>query len=257
MILRFALGVVATALVGLRPTPGLAGPLVDGVAARSAEARVKYDAGEFGEALTLYRDAQVEDPDSKLLKFNVGDALYKTGDFEGALSEFLQSTGGDGELLQGHAWYNAGNAHFELQRYQEAIEAYKEALRRLPADDDAKANLELALQQMQEQSQSQPQENGDGEEEESDDGQTPESPPPEDGSEEVEPPQESESGDEGQEEEGSQSPTESEPDEGEQIDDGTMEADEAERLLDALASDELDAQHRRMRLKPGRQAKDW
>ena len=78
MILRFALGVVATALVGLGPTPGW--PVSDGVAARSSQAREKYEAGEFGEALTLYRDAQVEDPDSKLLKFNVGDALYKTGD---------------------------------------------------------------------------------------------------------------------------------------------------------------------------------
>ena len=248
----------------------------DPVAARSAEAQEKYEAGEYGEALTLYRDAQLEDPNSGLLKFNVGDALFKTGDFEGALKEFLQSAAGDDPEVQGPAWYNAGNAHFELQQFKEAVEAYKEALERLPADVDAKANLEFALQQMQEQSQ--PQEDGEGEDgeeegEEGEQGETPESTGDEEkadaGDEGDDSSQQSEnSAAEGEDEEEDEEATETsagdESDERDGTDseaereaEGSMEPEEAERLLDALSSDELDAQRRRIRLKPGRQAKDW
>ena len=241
----------------------------DPVATRSAEAQEKYEAGEYGEALTLYRDAQLEDPNSGLLKFNVGDALYKTGDFEGALKEFLQSAGGDDPKLQGPAWYNAGNAHFELQQFKEAVEAYKEALKRLPADVDAKANLEFALQQMQEQSQ--PQEDGESEDgEEGEQGETPESTGEEEKADEGDDSSQQSEGSaaEGEEEEADEEARETsvgeesdEPDsadsEGEREAEESMEPEEAERLLDALSSDELDAQRRRIRLKPGRQAKDW
>ena len=58
-------------------------------------------------------------------------------------------------VVEAQAWYNLGNALYRRQQLQPALEAYKQALRRNPADVDAKHNLELTIEQMQEQQQQQ------------------------------------------------------------------------------------------------------
>ncbi len=251
--------VVAAALVA--PGQVLATTVGDEAASTSAEAQEEYEVGNYVDALRLYRDAQLEDPDSGVLHFNVGDALYKTGDYQTALNEFLRSTGGEDADLQAQAWYNAGNSHFELQQYADAAKAFKEALARSPDDADAKANLELALQKLQEQPQQQREEGDDqqklDDEQRSDDRQS------DDGAEQEQEESTSQQPEEGGEDgESSSSTPENESggdDEGTEAEPESrrMNPEEAEQLLEALKEAELDAQHRRFRMKPGRQAKDW
>jgi len=44
---------------------------------KAVEGNNLYDEEKFDQALNKYRDAQVHDPESALLKFNIGDAQYK------------------------------------------------------------------------------------------------------------------------------------------------------------------------------------
>jgi len=136
----------------------------DPVASKAEKAREHYEREDYEEALRLYRNAQVENPDSPRLHFNVGDALYKLEDYENALKEFEQALDKEGDGLRPQAFYNMGNAFFQQQQFQQAVEAYRQALELDHADQDAKVNLELALEQLQQQEQ-QEQQNADPAEE--------------------------------------------------------------------------------------------
>ncbi len=82
-----------------------------------------------------------------------GTAHYRAGNFEQALHEFSQ-------LDQPEAMYNQGNALLQLQRYDEAIAAYENALANGADWPGVEENLALA-EQMKEQQQQQ--ESGPGE----------------------------------------------------------------------------------------------
>ena len=92
-------------LVGLAlALPTGAATVGDPVASRSAEALEHYEAGRFQEALTAYRDALLERPESASLRLNVGDALYELGEYEAALEEFERVAAAEDPALaaQGH-----------------------------------------------------------------------------------------------------------------------------------------------------------
>ena len=123
----------------------------DPVVQKSAAALEHYRSGEYAAALNLYRDALVDRPDAPELHFNVGDALFKNGDYEKALQEFAQVLEAPGENMRAQAYYNMGNSYFQQQAFEQAVESYKQSLQLDPADEDAKVNLELALEQLQQQ----------------------------------------------------------------------------------------------------------
>ncbi|MGB1261998.1 MAG: VWA domain-containing protein [Cognaticolwellia sp.] len=86
-----------------------------------------------------------------------GSAHYKAGDYEQALSAFQQEDSAD-------AHFNQGNALAKLQRFDDAIAAYEQALAQDPNLADAKANkaiLEKLKQQQEQQEQQQQQQDGD------------------------------------------------------------------------------------------------
>jgi Ca-activated chloride channel family protein len=73
-----------------------------------------------------------------------GAAQYKVGKYEQALKSL------EG-LEKADDWYNKGNALARLLRYQEAIEAYKKALKLNPKHKDAEYNKALIEKQQQKQ----------------------------------------------------------------------------------------------------------
>jgi tetratricopeptide (TPR) repeat protein len=98
-------------------------------------------------------------PDHPLLNFNYGAALYKQGDIAGAQKAFEAALAADDPTLKRDAYYNLGNALFLAEKYQEAIEAYKEALKLSPEDRESKYNLELAQRKLKAKQQEQQQQN--------------------------------------------------------------------------------------------------
>ena len=91
--------------------PAGAATVGDKAASRSAEALEHYNQGRFSEAVEMYRQAQIEDPDSHDLLFNVGDALYKQEDFEAAGQAFEETS--SVPSLSARSYYNLGNTLFQ------------------------------------------------------------------------------------------------------------------------------------------------
>ena len=93
-----------------------------------------FEQGEYAEAARLFNDNDW-----------AGAAYYRSGDYESALERWSQN---DDET----AHYNRGNALAKLGRYQEAIEAYDEVLRRNPDHADARFSKEQVESWVQNQS---------------------------------------------------------------------------------------------------------
>ena len=147
----------------------LAGLLAFVSLAASAQAERKYirqgnkEYGEerFDESEILYRRALEKDQESFAGEFNLGNALYKQEKYEDAarnLSKMAESEE-DARKLS-YLYHNLGNSLLQSQKLEESIEAYKNALRNNPMDDETRHNLAFAqrmLQQQQEQQQQQDQ----------------------------------------------------------------------------------------------------
>jgi Ca-activated chloride channel family protein len=128
--------------------------------ARTREANRLFAAGKYDEAAALYNEGLVDQPDSGLLHFNLGDARYKQGKYDDALAAFQQVHPREGDATEtARAAYNAGNVsyrlaeglatsdpHKALERYAEALLAYRRAIVAAPDDVDAKLNYELTMQ---------------------------------------------------------------------------------------------------------------
>lgn len=123
-----------------------------------------YQQERYADALEMFRRAQVERADLPALNFNAGAALYKNRELERALRETQRALSDETATLREKAHFNMGNALFLMERFQDAVDKYKDALREDPNDLDAKVNLELALLQLRQQQQQQQQgQGGDGE----------------------------------------------------------------------------------------------
>ena len=92
-----------------------------------------------------------------------GSAAYRAGDFTAAESAYAGVDGADGA-------YNRGNALAKLGRYEEAIAAYDEALKRAPDMDDAQANRKAVEDFLKQRKQQDPQ-NQQGQQNPSQDGE--------------------------------------------------------------------------------------
>ena len=117
----------------------------------------EYEEGVFDESEILYRKALEKEDKSYTGEFNLGDALYKQEKFEDATRSFndLVESESDKDRLS-KLYHNLGNSLLNLNKAEDAIEAYKQSLRNNPSDEETRHNLAFAqqlLQQQQEQQQ--------------------------------------------------------------------------------------------------------
>lgn len=126
-----------------------------------------YRKGNFAMADSLYQQSQNINPQLEAAQFNLGNARYREGKFEEAAESFGKLAAGSKHLqTKQEAYYNQGNALLSAQQFDKSIEAYKQALRLNPQDEDSRYNLSYAMQMMQQQQQQEQQqqdENKDGE----------------------------------------------------------------------------------------------
>jgi len=133
-----------------------------------------YEEGNYQQAAELYRQAIEQDPENAKLHFNLASALHKLGQTEEAMQtydRFLNLSESPEE--QSFASYNQGTMLTEENKYKEAAEFFREALKKNPEDPDARHNYELALQkqQQQEEQQQQNQDSGQNDQQENQDQQ--------------------------------------------------------------------------------------
>jgi tetratricopeptide (TPR) repeat protein len=116
-----------------------------------------YKEQKFDAAKNKYQDALLEDPNSPLIQFNVGDVTYQTKDYQKAMESFHKTLNVKDAGMQSMAYYNIGNALYRQNKLPESIQAYQEALKLNPDDLDAKYNLEFVRNKLKQNSQPQQQ----------------------------------------------------------------------------------------------------
>ena len=100
---------------------------------------------EFITAEVAYRKAIAIDQNKATGSYNLGNAYYKNSKNEEALSRFVNAAKVATTKPQRHqAFHNLGNALMNQKEYSGAVEAYKNALRNNPSDDQSRYNLALA-----------------------------------------------------------------------------------------------------------------
>jgi len=100
---------------------------------------------EFITGEVAYRKAIAIEENKATGSYNLGNAYYKNSKNEEALSRFVDAAKVATTKPQAHqAFHNLGNALMNQKEYSGAVEAYKNALRNNPSDDQSRYNLALA-----------------------------------------------------------------------------------------------------------------
>jgi len=113
-----------------------------------------YNSQKFNEAEREYRRAKEVDNSSLKADYNLGNSLYKQNNYQQAADYYYKTaTGAKDNSTLAKAYHNLGNSFLQSKDYQKSIEAYKNALRINPDDQDTKYNLEYARQMLMQQQQ--------------------------------------------------------------------------------------------------------
>jgi Ca-activated chloride channel family protein len=142
-------------------TSGRSSSVLDEVLLRprraTREGREEYARGNHPQALRAFERAAAARPQDPAVRFNVADGLYKNGKYDEAATLFRALGEDPGSPLSAPARFNLGNSLYQKQDYRGAIQAYRDALRTTPGDEDTRKNLELALRALREQQERQKQ----------------------------------------------------------------------------------------------------
>jgi tetratricopeptide (TPR) repeat protein len=212
-----------------------------------------YREDRYEEAATAYREglAGLESGSRGAIPAgllnNLGAALYRQGDFEGARNAFEGSAGlADSQSGSGRGAYNAGNAAFRVQALEESLALYRRAMLRDPSDEQARFNYEFVRRQLDQQQEQQQQDQEQQDQEQQDQDQ-----------EQDQQQQDQQQQDQEQQDQEQQEQQEQEQQQEQQPDD--LSRQEAERMLEALENDEqqLLRQVQKMKARPRRVEKDW
>ena len=112
--------------------------------------------GNSAEAEVSYRKAVEKNPRNPQANYNLGNALMLQRKDSAAISQWQSAAKLEtNPLRRAMAYHNIGVMCQQHKMFAEAIEAYKEALRNNPTDDQTRYNLALCKRQQQQQQQNQ------------------------------------------------------------------------------------------------------
>ncbi|MCL2683316.1 MAG: tetratricopeptide repeat protein [Bacteroidales bacterium] len=120
------------------------------------EGNRQFQDGNYNAAEILYRRGLEADSNDIRGRYNLANALYKQGEYEKS-AELYNQLLNDKRLnkkQKTNVFHNLGNTSVRTENYQDAVNAYKEAMKLNP-HDDTRYNLAYALQRMQQQQQEQ------------------------------------------------------------------------------------------------------
>jgi Ca-activated chloride channel homolog len=112
--------------------------------------------GQFELAEKHYRAVKPGHADYSKAQFNLATALYNQNKYRDAVTIFqqLENSGAD-PSIRSAASYDKGVVFTKQKDLEQAIEAYKSALRLVPDDQQARENLQKALMELKKQQQEQ------------------------------------------------------------------------------------------------------
>ena len=117
-----------------------------------------FRSGDYPNAEVSYRKAIEKNPKNPQAVYNLGNALMAQKKDSAAVTQFESAAKLEtNPLRKAKAYHNMGVVCLSHKMYGEAIEAYKNALRLNPSDDETRYNLVLCKHQQQKQQQNQQQ----------------------------------------------------------------------------------------------------
>lgn len=115
-------------------------------------ARTAYKNKEYDKAIRYYRSAQNQAPKDVDLSEEIAQSTYRSRDFDNAEKVYQQAASEKKDKLEkAKMQHNLGNARMKKKDYAGAIEAYKDALRNNPNDQETQYNLSEAIRQKKQQ----------------------------------------------------------------------------------------------------------
>jgi tetratricopeptide (TPR) repeat protein len=122
----------------------------------ASEAQDALSNNDFNVAEAKYREAISKDPENAQLKYNLGTAYYNKDKTPESVARLNESAKVATEKSMKHkSFHNQGNALMKKEKYAEAIQAYKNALRNDPTDDETRYNLAVAKEKAKKKQQDQ------------------------------------------------------------------------------------------------------
>lgn len=121
-----------------------------------AEAQEALSENDFASAEASYRKAIAKDPSNLIAKYNMGNLYYnkeKSLNAEERLKEAAEIAATKSEKHR--IYHNLGNSYMQQKNYQAAVNAFKDALRNDPTDEETRYNLALAKKMLEKEQQNQ------------------------------------------------------------------------------------------------------
>lgn len=111
---------------------------------------VAFDQKKYIDAEADFRVSQSNNADKKAVaEYNLGNSIYRQNNPGEAKYKFYNAVETAKTKEQKHkAFHNLGNAFMKEENYQAAVEAYKNALRNNPYDEETRYNYALAKQKL-------------------------------------------------------------------------------------------------------------
>jgi Ca-activated chloride channel homolog len=120
-----------------------------------------YNQKKYKDAEIKYRKAIDNSSDYLKATYNLGNSLYKQGQYDEALKCYqdVANHAGVDKKVASAAWHNTGNVLLNNKKYRESMDAFKNALKLDSKSDKARYNYEYARKKLQQQQQQQQQQN--------------------------------------------------------------------------------------------------
>lgn len=125
------------------------------------EGNAFYQKGKLDEALEKYNEASVALPDSDIVNFNMGAALYKKQDYQKAIDAFTKALMSDNPKIEADALYDLGNCKYKLGKLKEntdlsstvnllkeSLDYYKKAVELDQKNKEARINYEFVEREL-------------------------------------------------------------------------------------------------------------
>jgi len=133
-----------------------------GAHASPGKAEAAYKAGNYELAVEEYRSETKKAPEDLQLQFNLGTAAYRGKKYPEALKSFGKSLNVQDINLQNQSYYNMGNTLYRqgegtekqnpqetIKNWQASIQAYENALKLKPEDQDAAFNRDFVKKRLE------------------------------------------------------------------------------------------------------------
>jgi tetratricopeptide (TPR) repeat protein len=109
------------------------------------KANAEFEDKKYANAEAEYRISQSNNPKKAIASYNLGNSIYKQNHGSEALLSYEKTIKIATERPEKQkAFHNSGNIYMGEKNYSAAVEAYKNALRNNPSDEETRYNFALA-----------------------------------------------------------------------------------------------------------------